>query len=243
MDLHLQREFDRIELTAGLGSRELGRICVMALVALLAGECHGDCPATASPVIRALAIPLNDRMPDSVRQRLKVLAPRILGTNDGLDAARLEVLRLALRTLYLKTAGAYPASPESGGVAAMLGALAGVLRRATLLRRWTSLFMLLDRACEGGPTDLGTEAARAAGNLIAHCAIKARQTSKADWYWNEALSLLDKLCDIGAVVPLSPALPGISLLQVRPAVAPSSAMPGVSGGSWADDHPNRSVRH
>jgi hypothetical protein len=96
LDLPLQRVFDRVELVSGAGDPEAGKLCVMSLVACLAGERHTDHPVCASPLIRAFAIPINDHMPHEVRQRLKPFAPRILGTNDRLDRERVEVLRRAL---------------------------------------------------------------------------------------------------------------------------------------------------
>jgi hypothetical protein len=46
-------------------------LCGISFVALLAGEGNTDQPASASPLIRNLAIPVNDAMPQEVRQRLK----------------------------------------------------------------------------------------------------------------------------------------------------------------------------
>ena len=54
MDLHprLQRAFDRVELVGGsIGDPGEGRMCVMSLVAFLAGEPHSDAPGCASPVV------------------------------------------------------------------------------------------------------------------------------------------------------------------------------------------------
>src|SRR5579872_7182520 len=87
----MERVYARVRLVRGMGSRRKGRLCVMSFVALLAGERHTDAPTTSSPFIRTLAVYLNDAMPDLERQRLKPFAPRILGTNDGLDRERAEV--------------------------------------------------------------------------------------------------------------------------------------------------------
>ena len=96
LDLRLERALERVELVTGVGTRDTGRMCVMSLVACLAGEEHTDSPTCASALVRAFAIPLNDNMPHAVRQRLKPFAPRILGTQDGQDSVRAELLRRAL---------------------------------------------------------------------------------------------------------------------------------------------------
>jgi hypothetical protein len=96
VDRQLEQLCERVTLIEGVGSRRRGELCIMSFVALLAGERHTDHPACASPLIRNLAISVNDAMPQQVRQRLKPFAIRILGTNDGRDRARAEVLRQAL---------------------------------------------------------------------------------------------------------------------------------------------------
>src|SRR5215203_3316849 len=97
LDPRLQRALDRVELVGGsIGDPGQGRMCLMSLVAFLAGEPHSDSPDCASPLVQAFAVPVNDHMPYSERQRLKLFAPRIIGTNDGLDRVRAGVLRHAL---------------------------------------------------------------------------------------------------------------------------------------------------
>ncbi len=97
LDLRLQRALDRVELVGGsIGDPGEGRMCLMSLVAFLAGEPHSDSPGCASPVIQAFAVALNDHMPRAARQRLKPFAPRIIGTDDGFDRLRTAVLRQAL---------------------------------------------------------------------------------------------------------------------------------------------------
>jgi len=93
VDRRLEELCERITLIDGVGSRRRGELCVMSFVALLGGERHTDHPASASPLIRNLAIPVNDAMPQDLRQRLKPFAARIVGTNDGRDPARAELLR------------------------------------------------------------------------------------------------------------------------------------------------------
>src|ERR671916_569815 len=99
MDLHprLQRALDRVELVGGsIGDPGDGRMCLMSLVAFLAGEDHSDSPGCASPLVQAFAVAINDLMPRAARQRLKPFAPRIIGTDDGFDRVRAAILRQAL---------------------------------------------------------------------------------------------------------------------------------------------------
>src|SRR5260370_36562246 len=92
----MEHVFGRVQLVRGKGERRRGRLCIMSFVALLAGERHTDAPVTASPFIRHFAIALNDAMPEAERQRLKLFAPRIVGTNDGLDRDRARLVKRML---------------------------------------------------------------------------------------------------------------------------------------------------
>jgi hypothetical protein len=63
--------------------------CAMEWVSHLAGEPHGDAPSCVSPVVRAICMALNDRLPDEPRQRLRPYLTRTIGTaGDGLDRWR-----------------------------------------------------------------------------------------------------------------------------------------------------------
>ena len=95
-DPRLERIYEGIDLVGCIGNPTARTMCIMSFVACLAGEGRTDAPMTASPVIRDFAIIVNDRMPPEVRRRLKPFAPRIIGTNDGLDEIRAQVLRRAL---------------------------------------------------------------------------------------------------------------------------------------------------
>src|SRR3712207_6290511 len=122
LDLRLQRALDRVELVSGsIGNPGEGRMCLMSLVAFLAGEGHSDAPRCASPLIQTFAVVVNDHMPRAARRRLKPFAPRIIGTNDGLDGVRAEVLREALAEGILPGAPGQcptePAPPVKGWVA------------------------------------------------------------------------------------------------------------------------------
>ena len=83
MRTEAQSYFDGVDLVTGFGERRDGELCVMSLVALLAGEQHSDRPSTACPVITAFVIRINDAIDKSARQDLKDYATRIMGTNDG----------------------------------------------------------------------------------------------------------------------------------------------------------------
>src|SRR5215217_563108 len=199
-DLRLQRALDRIELVGGIGEPDNGTACIMSLVAHLAGEGHTDGPRCASPLVRAFAIPLNDDMPREARRRLKPFAPRLLGTNDGLDRARAEVLRQVMAETVLPRASGEREVPAPGEPA---GRRAGPFRR---LRIWLHRGRLLRRTRRllaeagrngGGGQGQRAELARAAGRLIAHCASDARDPREAEWYWDQAIGLLDRLCEIG----------------------------------------------
>src|SRR4051812_27549143 len=188
LDLPLQRILDRVELVSGVGDPEAGKLCVMSLVAHLAGERHTDQPVSASPLIRAFAIPINDYMPREARQQLKPFAPRILGTNDGRDSERAEILCRALATEILPhLARSWQVSSGSPGI--------GLSRRLwRRLRRWElhrRVERLLLRLGAGGSSGDRIALASATGQLLALC---ARHAGEAERFWNTAVGLLDRLC-------------------------------------------------
>jgi len=92
VNLQLERLYERIELGRGAGSIRGGTLCIMSFVAYLAGERHTDRPRTASPLVRTFAIQLNDGAVDAWRQELKPFAPKIIGTNDGREQDRADIL-------------------------------------------------------------------------------------------------------------------------------------------------------
>ena len=61
-------------------SRDEG-VCLMELVARVAGEPHSDLPDTASPTLAAYARLVNDRLDDDARQRLLPLVHDLTHTN------------------------------------------------------------------------------------------------------------------------------------------------------------------
>lgn len=199
-DLKLQqRVLDRFELVSGIGEPDEGTACVMSLAAHLAGEGRTDRPRCASPLIRDFVIPVNDGMPREARRRLKPFVPRLIGTNDGLDRARAEVLRKVLAEVILPRASSERQAPSPGGPAPRLAGLFGHLRirllRGALLRH---VGRLLAEAEAGRGRGLETELASAAGHLLSSCARDAPDPREAEWYWNQAIGLLDRLCEAGA---------------------------------------------
>ena len=195
-DRRLERVYDGIELVGSVGNPTARTMCIMSFVACLAGEGRTDSPMTASPVLRDFAIIINDRMPPEVRRHLKPFAPLIIGTNDGLDETRAEVLRKALADEILPRIQREHRDPQS------TRRRGGVLRRA-----WAGLFEgnlrrrivdLLDEAAWGHRPGLGIELAHAAGQLISLCALEAGSADDEGWYWGKAIQLLDRLCSVGA---------------------------------------------
>ena len=55
-------------------------LCAMEAVAWLEGVEHSDSPSCTCPVIAAFVRSINDRMPDSDRQKLVAYLPRLVGT-------------------------------------------------------------------------------------------------------------------------------------------------------------------
>jgi len=247
-ELRLQRILDRVELVPGVGDRSRGRMCVMSLAACLAGEGHTDSPRSASRLIGYFAIPINDQMPHDVRQRLKPFAPRLIGTNDGLDGERAELLRRTLAEEILpRISGRYGA--DGAGRRGRVGPLGRMwlrLRRGGIESR---IAKLLDEAKEGAHRPgQQAEIARAAGRLIGLCAREAPNAREAEWYWNAAIGLLDRLCDVGAeqrrAAPTPVRADRLDWLEVvldarRPGTARAatgSVWAGLPGVAWAGDN-------
>jgi len=130
---------------------------------------------------------------------LKPFAPRIVGTNDGLDRARAEVLRRALVEVILpRASGCCQASSpaEPAWRAGPFRRLRIRLLRANLLRHVGRLLKEAERG--GSGLSQRAELASAAGHLLASCARDAWDAREAEWYWNQAIALLDQLCEVGA---------------------------------------------
>jgi len=209
LNLRLQRALDRVELVSGsIGNPSQGRMCIMSLVAFLAGEDHSDSPRRASPLIQAFAIRINDHMPYGMRQRLKPFAPRIIGTNDGLDRMRAQVLREVLVAEILPRAhGQYLTEPA----VLARGMLPRIQRFCHWLRK-DEPHRLLDIALS---CDNERNMANYAARLITLLAKSASDAREEEWYWNAAIGILDRLCDVGAPLPREPGIQAERLAQLE----------------------------
>lgn len=196
----LEKVCEAVELVRGAGDPLLGQFCVMSLVACLAGEGHTDRPRCASSVIRSLAIPVNDRMPSDVRQRLKVFVPRIVGTNDGLDGLRAAVLcRATLEEIVPKALSEAGRERDTGRKRGVFWRLwTGRAKRVLISQITAARSKLMVEGEQSTPLELNERLAEAAGHLITLCAADAPTADDEAWYWNKAIDLLDRLCDIGA---------------------------------------------
>lgn len=209
-DIGHQRLYDSIELVPGVGNRSENELCVMSLVALLAGETHTDRPKTACPVIATFAIKINDGVDCDARQTLKPFAPRIIGTRDGLARHRVWMLANAILGEVLphraQTAG-HPvpeALVEQLRIRSLsfdpdeLQELYALLRdEAQILgldRGLLADFRYLLRACARGSDEL---AANSCASIMSDFARHPVRPEDAGWYWNKAIELIDRICDAG----------------------------------------------
>lgn len=176
VDLELERLYSSVELVRGMGNPRKARLCIMSLVAYLAGEGHGDRPRTASRLIRDFAVSLNDLAPSEWRQELKPFAPRIIGTNDGHDPTRAKIMYRTIMREVIPKASA-DAGPANDGY-----------------REDPDHFAIRHPLGMGIPSDVARWAASLLGILIRN----APSTDSQRWYWVKALKLLDRLCDVGA---------------------------------------------
>lgn len=199
IDLQFEHLYDRIELVRGAGKPRHGRLCIMSFVAYLAGEPHGDRPVVASPIIRHFAIQLNDGVRNDWRQELKPFAPRILGTNDGQEWARAELLYRAITNEILPKASAEfgPVREEDkrhGNVdtpSTPYAPYALVSGREAL----NALLLNINRAYQRKDY---LSLATWAGNLIVVLSRCGNKAGTKRWYWAKGVELLDRLCEVGA---------------------------------------------
>jgi hypothetical protein len=207
-DFDRERLYTSVDLVSRVGNRSQRELCVMSLVALMAGERHSDRPDCACPVITAFAIKLNDALDDDARQKLKPFAPRIIGTRDGYTAERARFLvdrilrdvvprlltercrepRAVLRTRLVDGEHPHDAAQR----------IIGVMRRD----------IRAEGFAHGSGSDLryllrayGREShqlvATAAAVLLANCARLGDGPHDRQWFWNYATDLLDRACDVG----------------------------------------------
>ncbi len=216
-DFSNQRLYDSISLVPRVGNRGDNELCVMSLVALLAGERHTDRPQAACPVIATFAIKINDSIDCDARQTLKPFAPRIIGTRDGLSRERAWLLTNSILTEAL------PRRAEDAGhdvPAALVDQLRircsffdpeelqdiyAVLRREAstlgLDRGRLGDLKYLLRACARGSDEL---VANSCSAILSDFARHPAKPEYAAWYWNKAIELIDRICDVGE----GPALQG-----------------------------------
>lgn len=185
----------QMTLVRGAGNPRRGQFCIMSFVALLAGERHNDHPQAASPLIRQFAVIVNDALPAALRQRLKPFAPRILGTNDGMDRCRADALLAFARDELLPRLNA-----DIAGLA--IGALCWLTSAGRQRMLLTGFSAALRQLLEA-PGDLNCFNARrdvssAVASLLCRSALAAQEQATAACYWAMAFDMLDRLCDFRA---------------------------------------------
>jgi len=74
--------------------------CIMQVIDWIDRHEWSDDPPCVHPVIRSLAIHVNDNLPDDERQKLLDLAPRMMGTNTGDEALTRKLLGFLARWVY-----------------------------------------------------------------------------------------------------------------------------------------------
>jgi hypothetical protein len=201
--------FRQLDLVPRVGERRESELCVMSLVALLAGERHTDRPATACPVIASYAIKINDTLDCDTRQGLKLLATRIMGTNDGRHAERAWLLaRVCVNEVFvylMEDIGApatviadLPRMPleidSSFDFKQLSSELQLVGRHYGMERSRLADFRYLLRACNRGSTEF---VASAAAVTIVDCARLSEIPLEDNRYWDIGVGMFDRLCDVG----------------------------------------------
>ncbi len=83
-----------VRLEKGRHRRPQDGVCAMELVAWMSGEKHSDHPKSASPVITAFVRSFNDALDDPHRQRLALVATRVIGSrgNRQQETLRAQIL-------------------------------------------------------------------------------------------------------------------------------------------------------
>ena len=150
------------------GPNEPQERCALEWISYLAGEKHSDHPVCVSPLLRGYGIALNDLLPDDLRQRLRPLLARCIGTaGDGRDSER---SWLAADWLIRTHVPAFMAlTPSLAPWADELRALPAVLTPENLTRAMESL-----------------EPAWAAADAAAWDAARAADAAAGDAAWDAA---------------------------------------------------------
>lgn len=74
---------EKIKLSTGSHASIENGACIMEMVSYLANEPWSDHPKCACPILTGYAIRLNDRSDDETREKLKAIAPKLVGTSTG----------------------------------------------------------------------------------------------------------------------------------------------------------------
>ena len=196
----VEHVLERVQLVPEKGNRRNRRLCVMSFVALLAGEDHTDAPVTASPFINYFATTINYSMPDEERQRLKLFAPRIVGTNDGLDVER---SRITLSWFNDEIVPHLQACVIAGWRPIPLTAELAAHGWGEVRSVQDFAFAFAADARRYVATPEMHRLATVGATLLIICAQSAPLLSEAQWYWSKAIDLLDRLCDVGPQTPRS----------------------------------------
>ena len=196
-DFRAEQKYERVTLAGWLGHPWLRRLCIMSFVAYLAGDRHTDRPQNVSPVIRNFAIRLNDGVIDKWRQELKPFAPRMIGTDDGNDGIRAEMLCASLGSeVFLRR----------------LRVLEAVLGTNDSLNRATPSAMLFGYPASPGEVlshhiNLVKKAysqkrypstGRAVGGLFVFIMDNSEDLVTKREFWFMALDLIDRLCNVSS---------------------------------------------
>lgn len=209
-DPRAERILQTVELVRSRGDPARARLCIMSLVAYMAGEAHGDHPKAASPVIAAFARPVNDAMDRATRQRLVPFAPRIQGTAGAEDGLRQKILHRKLLDTLL------PAVVRDLQVGAQdhahANAAEATARLFTALReapenehprlvqdpRWDHAALISPlRVAIGAHRDgAGVQQAEAIARVLIAAVSCLARPSRREWYWAQAVDLLDRMCEV-----------------------------------------------
>lgn len=214
-----ERLIESVELVRSRGDPARRKLCVMSLVARLAAEPHGDRPVCASPVIAAFARPVNDAMDRTTRQRLRPFAPRLVGTADGYDGRRRELLHaFLLHTLLpaiVTDLQAAACGHDEAGAAALTSELTGQLVHADDAERlciaqdpaWdrAALIWPLRTALAARRDGDGVQQAESIARVLIAAVSGVARPSRRGWYWDRAVAMLDALADAGAAEAAAPA--------------------------------------
>ena len=192
--LDFESLFVQVELVAGKGRRRDARLCIMSFVALLAGERHTDAPVTASSFVRHFAIVLNDAMPHAQRQKLKLFAPRLIGTNDGFDGQRAVLVR---QVFQAEVAPRISDDYAAGLLPSQIGGDATGFTAGYSPVSHNQLDMDLDQDC----SFIRNRAAATAARILVDCAVLSANEADRRWYWAKALDLLDRMSELGRDSP------------------------------------------